>query len=150
MKRKKHWSNQHHTAKRIYKRLRDEYGFTGSYDSIQKFVQKIPKNIQTKGTQDLIWEPGCAQVDFGEDDFYEDTDCVRWKYLTVSFPYSNDGYSQVFRGETAECVCQGLADMFRRDTSYCPQCIGCFIVADFVVKRPGRLSVSRFLLINAI
>ena len=56
--------------------------------------------------------PGFAQVDFGEADFNEDTDCVRRKYLTVSFPYSNDGYSQVFRGETAECVCQGLADIF--------------------------------------
>ena len=108
----KHWSKQHHTAKRIHERLKDEYGFTGSYDSVQKFVQKLRKDIQTKGTQELIWEPGCAQVDFGEADFNEDTDCVRRKYLTVSFPYSNDGYSQVFRGETAECVCQGLMDVF--------------------------------------
>lgn len=107
-----HWSKQHHTAKRIHERLQEEYGFTGSYDSVQKFVQKIRKDIQTKGTQELIWEPGCAQVDFGEADFYEDTVCVRRKYLTVSFPYSNDGFSQVFRGETAECVCQGLQDIF--------------------------------------
>ena len=108
----KHWSKQRHTAKRIYDRLVKEYGFTGSYDSVQKFVQKIRKEVQTKGTQELVWEPGYAQVDFGEADFYEDTECVRRKYLTVSFPYSNDGYSQVFRGETAECVCQGLQDIF--------------------------------------
>lgn len=108
----KHWRKQHHTAKRIHERLRDEYGFTGSYDSVQKFVQRLRKDVQTKGTQELIWEPGYAQVDFGEADFYEDTDCVRRKYLTVSFPYSNDGYNQVFRGETAECVCQGLQDIF--------------------------------------
>lgn len=108
----KHWSKQRHTAKKIHERLQEEYGFTGSYDSVQKFVQKIRTDIQTKGTQELVWEPGCAQVDFGEADFYEDTDCVRRKYLTVSFPYSNDGYSQVFRGETAECVCQGLVDIF--------------------------------------
>ena len=108
----KHWSKQRHTAKRIHERLRDEYGFTGSYDSVQKFVQKIRTDIQTKGTQELVWEPGCAQVDFGEADFNEDTLCVRRKYLTVSFPYSNDSYSQVFRGETAECVCQGLMDIF--------------------------------------
>ena len=30
----------------------------------------------------------------------------------MSFPYSNDGYSQVFGGETTECVCQGLQDIF--------------------------------------
>lgn len=109
----KHWSKQRHTAKRIHERLKDEHGFTGSYDSVQKFVQRIRKDIQTKGTQELVWDPGCAQVDFGEADFNEDTNCVRRKYLTVSFPYSNDGYNQVFRGETAECVCQGLADIFR-------------------------------------
>ena len=108
----KHWSKQRHTAKRIHKRLVEEYGFTGSYDSVQKFVQKIRTDIQSKGTQELVWEPGCAQFDFGEADFNEDTDCVRRKYLTVSFPYSNDGFNQVFRGETAECVCQGLQDIF--------------------------------------
>ena len=108
----KHWSKQRHTAKRIHERLVDEYGFSGSYDSVQKFVQKIRTNIQTRGTQELVWEPGSAQVDFGEADFNEDTDCVRRKYLTVSFPYSNDSFSQVFRGETAECVCQGLLDIF--------------------------------------
>ena len=96
----------------IMDRLVDEYGFSGSYDSVQKFVQKIRTNIQTRGTQELVWEPGSAQVDFGEADFNEDTDCVRRKYLTVSFPYSNDSFSQVFRGETAECVCQGLLDIF--------------------------------------
>ena len=34
----KHWSKQRHTAKRIHERLQEEYGFTGSYDSVQKFV----------------------------------------------------------------------------------------------------------------
>lgn len=108
----KHWPKQHHTAKRIHERLKDEYGFTGSYDSVQKFVKKIRTDIDTRGTQELVWEPGGGQVDFGEADFYEDTDCERRKYLTVSFPYSNDGYCQVFCGETAECVCQGLQDIF--------------------------------------
>ena len=61
----KHWSKQHHTAKRIQERLRDEHGFTGSYDSVQKFVQTLRQDIPTKGTPEPIWEPGCAQVDFG-------------------------------------------------------------------------------------
>ena len=79
----KHWSKQRHTAKRIHERLVEEYGFTGSYDSVQKFVQRIRTDIRTKGTQELVWEPGCAQVDFGEADFNEDTNCVRRKYLTA-------------------------------------------------------------------
>ena len=51
-------------------------------------------------------------VDFGEADFYESGKLIRKKYLTLTIPYSNDGYSQVFGGETAECVCQGLVDIF--------------------------------------
>ena len=109
---KKLWGKQRHTAKRIFERLRDEEGYSGSYDAVQKYVKNLRNDSRTTGTQELVWEPGCAQVDFGEADMYEDTDCVRRKYLTVSFPYSNDGFSQVFRGETAECVCQGLQDIF--------------------------------------
>lgn len=71
------------------------------------------RSFQTeKANLELIWDPGPAQVDFGEADFYEAGKLCRKKYLTVSFPYSNDGYSQVFGGETAECVCQGLQDIF--------------------------------------
>ena len=110
---KKHWSKQRHTAKRIFERLRDEEGYPGSYDAVQKYVQKIRQETKTTGTQELVWEPGSAQVDFGEADFNEDTDCVRRKYLTTSFPFSNDGFSQIFGGETAECVCQGLQDIFQ-------------------------------------
>ena len=36
------WAKQHHTAIKIFERLRDEEGFTGSYDSVQKYVKKIP------------------------------------------------------------------------------------------------------------
>ena len=65
-----------------------------------------------KANLELVWDPGPAQVDFGEADFIEVEKPCRKNYLTVSFPYSNDGYSQVFGGETAECVCQGLLDIF--------------------------------------
>ena len=102
---KKHWRKQHHTAKRVYDRLVAEHGFTGSYDLVQKYMQRIRKDSQTRATQELIWEPGVAEVDFGEADFYEDTDCVRKKYLSMSFPFSNNSFEQVFGGETAECVC---------------------------------------------
>ena len=109
---KKHWRKQHHTAQRIYERLAEEYGYTGSYSVVQRYLKKC-RSIQTeKANLELIWDPGPAQVDFGEADFYECGKLTRKKYLTVSFPYSNDGYSQVFGGETAECVCQGLLDKY--------------------------------------
>ncbi len=110
---RKHWKKQHHTARRVYDRLVSEEAYTGSYETVQRYVKIIRKDIQNKATQELIWEPGNAEVDFGEADFNVNGKCLRRKYLVVSFPYSNDGYAQVFGGETAECVCQGLQDIFR-------------------------------------
>jgi transposase len=109
---KKHWRKQRHTAKRVYDRLVDEKGFSGSYDTVQRYVKKKREKAK-QSFLELIWEPGCAQVDFGEADFYERKQCIRKKYLIASFPFSNDSYVQIFGGETAECVCQGLQDMFQ-------------------------------------
>jgi transposase len=109
---KKHWRKQRHTAERVLERLRKEHGYTGSYSPVQRYLKKCRERAITKGSMELVWEPGPAQVDFGEADVYEDGQLIRKKFLTVSFPYSNDGYSQLFGGETAECVCQGLQDTF--------------------------------------
>lgn len=104
------WQKQH-TAKRILDRLREEEGFDGSYSTVQRYVKSVRHAQQARATQELVWEPGSAQVDFGEADFNVNGVCRRMKYLTVSFPYSNDGFTQVFGGETAECVCQGLPSL---------------------------------------
>jgi len=109
---KKHWRKQHHTAKRVYDRLVEEHDYQGSYNLVQRYLKKCRSQQLEKASLELVWDPGPAQVDFGEADFYENGKLLRKKYLTVSFPYSNDGYSQVFGGETAECVCQGLLDIF--------------------------------------
>ena len=109
---KKHWRKQHHTAQRAYDRLVEEHGYTGSYSIVQRYLKKCRMQQAEKANLELVWDPGPAQVDFCEADFYEVGKTCRKKYLTVSFPYSNDGYSQVFGGETAECVCQGLQDIF--------------------------------------
>ena len=106
------WQKQQHTAKRILDRLREEDGFDGSSSIVQRYVKSVRHAQQARATQELVWEPGSAQVDFGEADFNVNGLCCRMKYLTVSFPYSNDGFTQVFGGETAECVCQGLRNIF--------------------------------------
>lgn len=71
------------------------------------------RSVQTeKANLELVWDPSPVQVDFGEADFYESGRLVQKKYLAVSFPYRNDGFSQIFGGETTECVCQELMDIF--------------------------------------
>lgn len=108
------WYKQRHTAQRIYDRLKAEcQGFDLSYPTVQRFVKAYKAKTQRVNVfQELVWHPGEAQVDFGEADFYEQGQLSRKKYLTVSFPHSNRGFYQVFGGETGECVCQGLQDIF--------------------------------------
>ncbi len=65
-----------------------------------------------KGSLELVWAPGEAQADIGEADVLSDGKLVTIKYLVQSFPASNADYVQAFRGETAECVGQGLKDLF--------------------------------------
>lgn len=110
---KKHWHKQHHTASKIHERLCEEYpGSDCSYSIVQRFVKSVREDAMKKASQELVWHPGESQGDFGEADFIERGKTARKKCLTISFPYSNDGFSQVFGGETAECVCQGLKDIF--------------------------------------
>lgn len=107
---------QRHTAMRIHKRLMAECeGFDVSYPIVQRYVKRLREHRYKEGTLELVWEPGEAQVDFGEADFYDagGQKCT-YKYLCVSFPYSNAGYVQLFGGETAECVAHGLQDLFHR------------------------------------
>ena len=110
------WRKQRHTAQRIWERLRDERGFTGGYSLVQRHVKawkaQDRRESSSGGFNRLEWAPGSAQVDFGEADFQEPRGVSRLSYLVVSFPSSNQGFVQVFRGETAECVCQGLKDVF--------------------------------------
>ncbi len=108
------WHKQRHTAKRVYDRLRERHPeFDCSYPTVGRYVREKNDALKAgKAFQELVWHPGEAQVDFGEADFVERQAMVRKKYLTVSFPYSNDSFTQVFGGETAECVCQGLKDIF--------------------------------------
>lgn len=111
---KRRWYKQRHTAKRIYERLQNEVpGFDCSYNTVQRYVKDKKQHMQDgRGSQELVWHPGESQADFGEADFIERGEEVRKKYLTLSFPYSNDSFTQVFGGETGECVCQGLEDIF--------------------------------------
>jgi hypothetical protein len=68
--------------------------------------------IATDGALELVWSSGDAQADFGEADIMENGEKKTRKYFVLSFPFSNAAYTQSFGGETAECVCQGLLDIF--------------------------------------
>lgn len=110
---RKTWHKQRHTAKRIYDRLRKETDYDGSYPTVQRYVKRLKQERYEKAAYlELHWYPGETQADFGEADFLVRGRLERLYYLVLSFPHSNHAYAQIFRGETAECVCQGLLSIF--------------------------------------
>lgn len=113
------WRKQRHTAKRVYDRLVEEQGFAGSYSTVRRYVRRRRDELATEldareaqGFLLLDWAPGECQVDFGQADFRVRGVVQRGHFLAVTFPHPDVGLAQVFWGETAECVCQGLRNVF--------------------------------------
>lgn len=111
---KRNWRKQRHTAKRIWERLHDEEGADVGYSTVRRYVasQRSSSRAPSEQFLELVWAPGEAQADFGEADFSVYGVRQRLKYFVVTFPHSNVGLAQVFPGENAECVCEGLKRVF--------------------------------------
>ena len=113
---KKAKHKQRHTAKRVYQRLAEKYGedFTCSYRTVAGYVAKSKREIygHRSGYLPLEHIPGEAQGDFGDAQYYENGQLYSGKYLNLSFPYSNQGYFQLFKGENPECLFEGLVSIF--------------------------------------
>ena len=113
---KKAKPKQRHTAKRVFDRLNSKYSdsFNCCYRTVAGYVAGKKKEIFGKKTGVLPLEhiPGEAQVDFGDSQFYENGRLYDGKYLNLSFPQSNLGYLQLFKGENAECLFEGLRSIF--------------------------------------
>lgn len=107
---------QRHTAKRVYDRLKEKYNndFDSSYRTVAMYVAEKKKTIYTgrQGFLPLEHKPGEAQVDFGKAEFVEKGKRYYGFYLNVSFPYSNAGFLQLFKGENFECLSEGLVNIF--------------------------------------
>ena len=108
---------QRHTAKRIYDRLKDIYDeeFDCSYRLVAVYVKERKLEIYN-GEGDFYLPlqhiPGESQVDFGHADFYEKGVRYSGYDLNLSFPHSNGGYFQLFKGENFQCLVKGLKNIF--------------------------------------
>ena len=106
---------QRHTAKRIYERLAEEAGYTGSYSSVRRYIQKkrYVQSLADDGYLPLSQPAGRGQVDFGESLYYDGQGKERKGYaLTVTFPQSNKGYTQFYPSQNQECLLEGLKRVF--------------------------------------
>jgi len=91
------------TAKRIYQDLISEQGFSGSYDSVKRYVRKLKKS-QPQVFARLHAEPGQeAQVDFGKAaPTLKDGRWVRPWLFKMVLSYSRHAYEEVVWREDVE------------------------------------------------
>lgn len=98
----------------MYARLVEEEGFEGSYSSVQRYVKRWREEHRSDGDGylELDWSAGVMQVDFGEAVATIGGGDVKVHCLVATFPHSNMRYVAAMPGENAECVCEGLAQIF--------------------------------------
>jgi transposase len=103
---------QRHTASQLFRRLRDEYGYTGCYDQVRRFVQE--RHRQRRETFiPLDHPPGHrAEADFGHIhvDFPDGRRPV--PVLLVTWSYSNCPFALALPTERTEAILHGLVEAF--------------------------------------
>ena len=97
-------SKQHHTSKRIFERLRDEYGYGGGMTIVKDYVHER-RQRQREVFVPLRHEPGHAQADFGE--AWAVLGGVEQKihFFAMDLPHSDAGFVQAYPAETTEAFC---------------------------------------------
>ena len=106
---------QRHTAKRIFTRLQEEYGYTGGYGSVKRYVKKkrYVMHSEKSGFLPIDHPMAHAQLDFGEFRYKDEESTEHKAYeLVLSFPYSDKAFVQVFPSQNQECLLVGMRRMF--------------------------------------
>ncbi|MBA3915998.1 MAG: hypothetical protein H0X25_19540 [Acidobacteriales bacterium] len=92
---------QRHTAKRIFDRLREEYGYGGGYTIVKDFV-RLKKLRGQEMFVPLAHPPGEAQADFGEAKVVIGGVEQTAHFLTLTLAYSDECFVMAFPAETTE------------------------------------------------
>ena len=101
---------QRHTAKRIFERLRGEYGFTGQYTIVKDYVR------ERRRTQEMFvplsHPPGHAQCDFGEAVAVIGGVERKVHYFVLDLPHSDGCFVKADPAETTEAFLDGHVSAF--------------------------------------
>ncbi len=92
---------QRHTAKRIYERLRDEYGYAGCQSQIRAAVGRA-KRYSKEAFVPLSHPPGHAQFDFGEATVEIGGVGVKAALAVITLPYSDTYFVSAYPRECTE------------------------------------------------
>lgn len=106
---------QRHTATKVYSRLCKEHSYKGCYRTVTDYFKARKQDIwnQSSSSLPLLHSAGEMQVDFGAIQFWNKSELVDGFSLNVTFPFSNAGYIQIFRGQNQQCLFEGLINIFR-------------------------------------
>ena len=102
---------QRHTAKRIFERLRDEYGFGGGYTIVKDYVRE--HRLQTREMfVPLSHPPGHAQCDFGEALVVIGGVEQKAHCFVMDLPHSDGCFVKAYPAETTEAFLDGHVSAF--------------------------------------
>ena len=103
---------QHHTARRIYDRLVEECGFTGSESSVRAAVRKLRGNI-AQAYVPLEFQPGEAlQIDWGQAAVQLNQQRVKVNIFCARLCFSCAPFAMCFRKQNTEAFLEGLRHAF--------------------------------------
>ena len=102
---------QPHTAKRIYERLRDEYGFDGGYTIVKDYVREHRRRTQEMFVP-LSHPSGHAQCDFGEARVIIGGVERKAHYFVLDLPHSDGCFVKAYSAETTGAFLDGHAAAF--------------------------------------
>ena len=102
---------QRHTAKRIFERLRDEYGFDGQHTIVKDYVREHRRRVREMFVP-LSHAPGHAQCDFGEALAVIAGVERKVHYFVLDLPHSDGCFVKAYPGETTEAFLDGHVSAF--------------------------------------
>jgi transposase len=102
---------QRHTAKRIFDRLREEYGYSGGYTIVKDYV-RLQRVRKREMFVPLTHTPGEAQADFGEALVILAGVEQKTRYFVLDLPQSDDCFVAAFPAETTEAFLEAHVRAF--------------------------------------
>ena len=97
---------QHHTAKRIFERLKDEYGFDGQYTIVKDYVREHRRQTREMFVP-LSHPAGHAQCDFGEALVVIGGVEQKAHCFVLDLPHSDGCFVKAYPSETTEAFLDG-------------------------------------------
>jgi transposase len=99
-------AKQQHTSKRIFERLRDEYGYGGGITIVRAYIHEQRQRLREMFVP-LSHEPGHAQVDFGEALAVIAGEERKIHFFAMDLPHSDACLVQAYPAESTEAFCEG-------------------------------------------